>query len=306
MHQGDVFLVNILQERFIQMCYTQYQKSKGGCSVGREERTVRFDHDLQIEAYRFEGIMQKFPNHFHEYYVIGYIESGQRRLSCKNKDYLIGTGDVIFFNPLDNHACESVDNQTLDYRCLNIKPEVMRKVTKEITGQDYLPSFSSPVAHRSGQAQLLHHLHQMIMDEVIDLEKEETFYFFIQQLIKEYAEANTDTEPIAIKQEIEHVCHYLEVHYADQITLDHLAKIANMNKYSLLRSFTRIRGITPYRYLQTVRISEAKKRLEQGIRPLDAAIETGFVDQSHFSKFFMEFIGLTPGQYRDIFIQNPY
>ena len=126
--------------------------------MGREERTVRFDHDLQIEAYRFEGIMQKFPNHFHEYYVIGYIESGQRRLSCKNSDYLIGTGDVIFFNPLDNHACESVDNQTLDYRCLNIKPEIMRKVTKEITGQDYLPSFSSPVAHCSGQAQLLHHV----------------------------------------------------------------------------------------------------------------------------------------------------
>lgn len=142
------------------------------------------------------------------------------------------------------------------------------------------------------------------MDEVIDLEKEETFYFLIQQLIEEYTEANTDTEPIAIKQEIERVCRYLEVHYTEQITLDNLAKIANMNKYSLLRSFTRIRGITPYRYLQTVRISEAKKRLEQGIKPLDAAIETGFVDQSHFSKFFMDFIGLTPGQYRDIFIQN--
>lgn len=77
-----------------------------------------------------------------------------------------------------------------------------------------------------------------------------------------------------------------------------------MNKYSLLRSFTRIRGITPYRYLQTVRINEAKKQLERGVKPLDAAIESGFVDQSHLSKFFMEFIGLTPGQYRDIFIQK--
>lgn len=272
--------------------------------MGQEERTVRFDHDLHIEAYRFEGIMQKFPNHFHEYYVIGFIESGQRRLSCKNKEYVIGTGDIIFFNPLDNHACESIDNETLDYRCLNIKPEIMRKVTKEITGQDYLPSFASPVAYRSEHAQLLHNLHQMIMDEKSYFEKEETFYLLIKQLIEEYTIAIEDTEPRAIKQEIENVCHYLEVHYAEHITLDNLAKIANLNKYSLLRSFTRIRGITPYRYLQTVRINEAKKRLEQGVKPLDAAIETGFVDQSHFSKFFMEFIGLTPGQYRDIFIQN--
>lgn len=104
----------------------------------KEERTVHYDADLQIEAYRFEGIMQKFPNHFHDYYVIGFIESGQRRLSCKNKEYVIGTGDLIFFNPLDNHACESVDNETLDYRCLNIEPDVMRKVAEEITGRDYL------------------------------------------------------------------------------------------------------------------------------------------------------------------------
>lgn len=121
----------------------------------------------------------------------------------------------------------------------------------------------------------------MIMDEISDFEKEETFYFLIQQLIKEYTIAIEDIEPRAIKQEIENVCHYLEVHYAEQITLDDLAKIGNMNKYSLLRSFTRIRGITPYRFLQTVRINEAKKRLEQGIKPLDVAIETGFVDQSH-------------------------
>ena len=29
--------------------------------------------------------------------------------------------------------------------------------------------------------------------------------------------------------------------------------------------------------------------------------ERGFSDQSHFSKFFKEVIGLTPGQYRNIF-----
>ena len=38
--------------------------------MGLEERTVCFDRDLEIEAYHFKGVMQKFPNHFHEYYVI--------------------------------------------------------------------------------------------------------------------------------------------------------------------------------------------------------------------------------------------
>ncbi|WP_044338759.1 helix-turn-helix domain-containing protein [Rossellomorea aquimaris] len=272
--------------------------------MGKGERMVRFDRDLQIESYRFEGIMQTFPNHFHEYYVIGFIESGQRRMSCKNKEYDIGPGDLIFFNPLDNHSCEPIDHQPMDYRCLNINTDIMRRVTEEITGEDYLPSFASPVAYSSGHAPLLKKLHQMIMDEISDFEKEETFYFLFQQLIQEYASETREAECRVVKQEIEDVCDFLKVHYAEPVTLDDLARIANMNKYSLLRSFTRFKGITPYRYLQTIRVGEAKKLLEQNVKPLDAAIETGFVDQSHFSRFFMEFIGLTPGQYREIFIKG--
>ena len=42
----------------------------------QETRTVKYDPELKIEAYSFKGIMQKFPNHFHDYYVIGFIESG--------------------------------------------------------------------------------------------------------------------------------------------------------------------------------------------------------------------------------------
>lgn len=270
----------------------------------QEERTICYDYDLQIEAYRFHGIMQKFPNHFHEYYVIGFIESGKRRLSCMNKEYVVGTGDIVFFNPLDNHACEQIDGHTLDYRCLNINPEIMRKVAIEITGKDHLPHFTAPVAYRSEHAHLLHHLHQMIMDELSAFEKEERFYFLMKHLIEEYCQAVKETELGEVERQIVNICDYIEAHYAEHIALDDLAKICNMNKYTLLRSFTRIRGITPYRYLQTVRINEAKKLLEQGMKPIDAALHTGFVDQSHFSNFFMDFLGLTPGQYRDIFINH--
>ena len=42
----------------------------------KETRTAVFDEELRVEAYRFEGIVQAFPNHFHEHYVIGLMESG--------------------------------------------------------------------------------------------------------------------------------------------------------------------------------------------------------------------------------------
>lgn len=271
--------------------------------MATEERIVRFDIDLQVEAYRFNGIMQKFPNHFHDYYVIGFIEKGQRRLSCKNNDYVINTGDLLFFNPFDNHACEQIDHKTLDYRCLNIMPDIMRKVTEDITGNAYLPSFKSPVVQNSEHTIVLQKLHQMILNEAPGFQKNESFYFLMKQLIEAYSELPTETYDEEYEMNIQIVCQYIQEHFKEKILLDDLAQMAAINKYSLVRSFTRLKGITPYRYLQTIRINEAKKLLERGISPSDVALECGFADQSHFSNFFMEFIGLTPGQYQRIFIQ---
>ena len=68
--------------------------------------------------------------------------------------------------------------------------------------------------------------------------------------------------------------------------------------------FTKEKGITPYRYLETIRINKAKKMLEQGVSPIETAILTGFSDQSHFTNYFNDFIGIAPGIYRNIFVQK--
>lgn len=270
-----------------------------------EKRTIRYDRDLNLEAYHFKGIMQKFPNHFHEHYVIGFIEKGSRRLTCKNREYNIETGDIILLNPLENHICEQIDDGVLDFRCINIQPEAMQKAAYEITGKDSKPHFGVNVVYRSDHVKPLHKLHRIIMEQQPDFEKEELFFFLLEQLIELYAEPFHKQPPDKNSPAIQSVFDYIGQHYAEHIRLDELASLAGMNKYTLLRAFTRLRGITPYRYLETVRINEAKKLLEQGIEPIEAAMQTGFVDQSHFSNFFKDFIGLTPKQYQNIFKDNP-
>lgn len=85
----------------------------------KEIRTVVYDEQLKIEAYRFDGFVRSFPNHFHEYYVIGYIEAGQRVLSCNHQEYAIQPGHILLFNPGDSHACAQSDSGALDYRGFN-------------------------------------------------------------------------------------------------------------------------------------------------------------------------------------------
>ena len=268
----------------------------------QETRTVKYDPELKIEAYSFKGIMQKFPNHFHDYYVIGFIESGERCLSCKNRKYTVEPGDLLLFNPRDNHTCEQIDGRTLDYRCINVHPETMSKAAFEITGKDYLPYFSPAVIFHSELASLLRELHMIIMEEEKDFRKEEIFFFLLEQLIEEFSEEVIEQSGPEENRETKIICNYLEKNYMKNITLDELSGLTGLSKYYLLRSFTKQKGISPYRYLETIRIDRAKKLLEQGVLPIEAALQTGFTDQSHFSNFFKKFIGLTPKQYMDIFI----
>ena len=61
----------------------------------KETRTVVYDDGLRLEVYHFEGTRQPFPNHFHEHYVIGLVEDGTRRLSCRNREYSIEKGSIV-------------------------------------------------------------------------------------------------------------------------------------------------------------------------------------------------------------------
>jgi len=144
----------------------------------------------------------------------------------------------------------------------------------------------------------------MIIEEEKDFRKEEIYFFLLEQLVEEYTEQQVPADRTEQSMEVKAICEFLEEHYMENITLDDLCKLTGLSKYYLLRSFTKQKGISPYSYLETIRIDKAKKMLEQGLPPMEAALQTGFVDQSHFSNFFKKFIGLTPKQYMKIFMEK--
>lgn len=267
----------------------------------QEQRHVYYDRDLDIEAYNLSGIVQKFPNHFHEYYVIGFIEGGKRHLWCKGKEYDTSAGDLILFNPRDNHYCAPVNGELLDYRAVNIKPEVMSRAVKEITGEAYMPYFTETVVYKSDIAQSVQDLYRAVLNDAPLLEKEENLFFLLDQILREYASDFESADVLRPNRQIQSLCQYMEEHFAENVTLDELLSMTDFGKSYLLRSFTRQTGVSPYRYLQTIRLDKAKRFLEEGIVPIDAAGMAGFSDQSHFTHFFKEFIGLTPKQYQRIF-----
>lgn len=269
----------------------------------KETRTVVYDEALHIEAYRLTGIVQPFPNHFHEYYVIGFVEEGERCLSCKNQTWLLRRGAILLFNPGDNHACAQTDGGTMDYRGFNISREVMEELAGEVTGRPGLPGFTQSVIYEEEIACCLRSLHELVLCGSAEFDKEEALLLLLSMLIQRYGQPFAERVP-ECREEIDRACAFMARHYAEPLCLDQICRCANLSRSTLLRAFTRAKGVTPYRYLEALRIGAAKKLLEQGVAPIEAAMQTGFSDQSHFTNYFNRFIGLSPGAYREIFVKK--
>ena len=122
--------------------------------------------------------------------------------------------------------------------------------------------------------------------------------------MQEYAEPFDEADVSEPNQQIKTLCDYMDEHFSENIILDDLLSMTNFGKSYLLRSFTKQVGVSPYRYLQNIRLKQAKRFLEEGVAPIEAASMAGFSDQSHFTNFFKEFIGLTPKQYQKIFTKE--
>lgn len=267
--------------------------------MNSEERIAVYDKFLQIEAYSLKGVAQPFPTHFHEYYVIGFIESGGRRLLCNDEEYSANSGDILLFNPNDRHSCAQSGAGFLDYRAMNINTDVMERISEEITGTKVLPKFDRCVIKEKEIFCSLKKLFGMIFNGGDNFEKEELLFLAFSQLLS--VQNGSPQKEYECSLEIEDICTYMGEHFAERVSIADLCELTALSKATLIRSFTKEKGISPYRYLENIRLGAAKKLLEKGVPPVEAAMETGFSDQSHFTNFFKDYIGLTPRQYANIF-----
>lgn len=223
----------------------------------KEIKTLVYDEELRLEAYRFEGIGRPFPNHFHDYYVIGFIEQGKRRLWYRNREYAIGPGCVLLFNPGDTHACVQTDGGTLDYRGFNIATEIMLDLAEEITGKRALSGFSPAVLRDEDVSCYLRPLHDLVLNGSLEFGKEESLLFMLSLLMRRCGQPFEDCIP-ECREEIEQACAFMEEHAAERISLDQICRQAGLSKSTLLRAFTKSKGVTPYCYLESLRIGRAK------------------------------------------------
>lgn len=86
-----------------------------------------------------------------------------------------------------------------------------------------------------------------------------------------------------------------------QTDLETIAEVACLSKFHFLRLFRQFYGVSPYQYLQQLRIEKAERLLRSpGNSVADVAAELGFENSSSFSRLFKKHRGVYPSQFRPV------
>jgi AraC-like DNA-binding protein len=92
---------------------------------------------------------------------------------------------------------------------------------------------------------------------------------------------------------------YMSDHYHEVITNRELAKLAHLSVRAFERRFTASFHLTPQKYLRALQMRMAARALVYTSTALsNVAADSGFSDQSHFSREFRRHFGCTPREYR--------
>jgi AraC family transcriptional regulator len=91
---------------------------------------------------------------------------------------------------------------------------------------------------------------------------------------------------------------FLNQNLESPFKIDDIADFAKQNRSNFPRLFRRATGLSPHQYVMRFRTRSACALIAEGCSLAEAALATGFVDQSHLSYWMKRTLGMTPGKLR--------
>jgi AraC-like DNA-binding protein len=269
------------------------------------QETTKFWRDPALgnfELLHATYVTHTFARHIHEGFVVGVIEQGAEEFAYRHNHYQARAGQVVLINPGEPHTGQAATAAGWTYRTMYPDVALLQEAAHQLRGQAQdVPFFPEPVIRDDYLAHLVSELHASLERLATPLERQERLLWTFAQLVARHADARPRPSPFSKigneRQAVLQVRQFLEESYSQNILLEQLAQLTNLSQFHLLRVFRQEVGLPPHLYLTQVRIRRAKVLLALGLPISQVALETGFTDQSHFTRHFKHNVGVTPGQY---------
>lgn len=95
---------------------------------------------------------------------------------------------------------------------------------------------------------------------------------------------------------------WLEKEFSAVRPVEAMIERSGLTERTFKRRFEKATGLSPIRYVQLLRIDQAKRWLERSTLPIDEiAWKTGYEDAAFFRRLFKRFTGISPAKYRNTY-----
>jgi AraC-like DNA-binding protein len=258
-------------------------------------------HDFaQLELRRGFAVTSSVPRHWHDEYQFVLGEGGVGELIYRGGTLATPPASLFMVHPGEPHSNRSLESTGCSYRTMFVDADLMRRAATEIHGRDRgFPFFPTVVAFDADVIGRFRSLHLAFEGPTSSLERHVLLLDLLTALIVRFGERRTPPRTLgADRRAVSRVRDYLIEHLAENVSLERLARIANLSPFHLNRVFSEQVGLPPHAFQTQMRISRAKALLRRGSSIPQTAAETGFADQSHLTRHFKRLVGVTPGQFR--------
>ncbi|MEJ2022479.1 MAG: AraC family transcriptional regulator [Maritimibacter sp.] len=250
-----------------------------------------------IELFEARFSSQTFSRHAHEGFAIGAIAYGVGGYYCRGEDMVLPPGSLSLMNPEEMHTGRAHSDK-LHYNMLYVSEDAVHRQL----GLDRLKGFRDVTPQDRGLlvARALDQLSAALNAPDHPgrrLAIEESTHSALSAVFATHGRAQLrkpGQEPGAIAHTRAAIRAAVEC--GDEITLDGLARLADLHPSYLIRSFKKATGLTPHAYLIQRRVNRARLALIGGASGAEAAQIAGFYDQSHMIRHLKRQIGVTPAR----------
>lgn len=244
----------------------------------------------RIEA-RFAG--EGYEPHRHDTYAIGVTIEDVQTFRYRGVSWHSLPGEVVVLHPDEIHDGGAGTAHGLRYRMLYLDPARLLEAGGSHAGLPFVPA---GVVADARLGAIVASLLADLDNEMEDIALDDRMMLLADALALHAGQERAHAGTIA-RDAIARCCAYLTEHHEAGIGSADLERVSGLDRFTLARQFRRALGTSPHRYLVMRRLDRAKRLIGEGQGLADAAISSGFVDQSHMNRHFKKAFGMTPGRW---------
>ena len=251
-----------------------------------------------VDLLRARYVHKTFVRHTHEHFVIAAIAEGVEVFHHHGVNEYAGAGTLALVNPDTPHTGRAGVPEGWRYGAVYPSPEVVADIAAETTSLRGTPGFLSPVLDDPYSVGVVHQVLRAA-EEGNALAADTLLRVAVTRLLRlnggplPRREVRTAGARIAARAR-----GVLEERMAEPPTLERLAGSLGTSPFALLRAFRDPYGMPPHAWLTDARVRRARRLLDAGTAPAEAAVMVGFTDQPHLNRHFTRIVGVPPGAYQ--------